>query len=180
MATRNSMLSSILAKISLSVTGFTKTYWFDADDTATASSPIAHTGGATGTYLTNNNLGPNTSSYNPESKDALWNPSTNKFDFSSLKVGDIVDIRIDLRIDNAAAQGIRLFMSLAEGQASAFELSITHVYYKTAETNTPVTASLRFYIGDNDVKNNPGRLRFESPQAASIKVRGWFYDITSV
>lgn len=162
------------------ISGFTTTYWFDANDTATVSSPIAHVGGATNTYLTNNAVGPSTSSYNPSSKDVLWKPASNTFDFSSLKIGDVVEIRIDLTITNAAAQEIDLKMSLAEGSGGPFELSIVHLYYKTAATGTPITALFRFYIGSDTIKNNPARIRFKSLAAASIRVNGWFYQITEV
>jgi hypothetical protein len=163
----------------LSTVGLTKTYWFDVNDTATPSSPISHAGGASDTYLTNNALGPFTDSYNPDGKSALWNATTNRFDFNSLKIGDIIEIRVDLLITNLAAQEIRLYMGFSEG-VSSFEKSITHVYYKTAATNTPVTACFKLYIGNELVRTNPAFFRFESPQAAPIEVVGWFYAITSV
>tara|TARA_R100001377_G_scaffold80548_1_gene59528 strand:- start:175 stop:942 length:768 start_codon:yes stop_codon:yes gene_type:complete len=170
-----------LGKSSASVGAeFTKTYWFDANDTATASTPITHVGNATTTYLTNNALGTETSSYNPDSKDTLWKPDTNKFDFTSLKVGDTVLFRVDLVITNLAAQEIRLLFSFAEGGSPSEEKSMSHVYYKTAATGTPVIAFYEMYIGSDNTKNFPARFRFSSPQNASIVVTGWFYKITSV
>ena len=161
------------------ITGFTKTYWFDANDTATATTPISHTGGATGTYLTNNAIGSSTTSHNPDSNAALWNPSTNKFDFTSLKIGDTVEFRIDLTIANAAAQEVNLFMSLGEGTAP-YELPMVHNYYKTAATGTPFGAIFKIYIGDAATRDGGARFRFVSVAAATIKVNGWFYEITDV
>ena len=161
------------------ITGLTKTYWFDANDTATAASPIIHVGGATNTYLTNDAVGGNTTSYNPDSKDALWNPVTNKFDFTSLKIGDVVNFRLDVEFDNTAAQEVDLIISLAEGIVP-YEKHMAHLYYKTAATGTPITAPFEIYIGDAATRDGGCRFRFYSAAAASIKVNGWYYRITEV
>jgi hypothetical protein len=162
------------------ITGFTKTYWFDANDTATATAPISHLANATDTYLTNNAVGSFTNSYNPDSKDALWNPVTNKFDFTSLKIGDTVEFRCDIEIDNAAAQEIDMLFSLAEGTGTAYELKISHTYYKTATTGKPLTFMFRIYMGDANTRTGGGRFRLSSAAATSIRVNGWFYQITEV
>mgnify|MGYP003624674061 CR=1 FL=1 len=161
-------------------TGLTKTYWFDANDTATTSSPISHVGGATNTYLTNNAIGSSTTSYNPDSKDVLWDPATNKFDFTSLKIGDTVFFRVDINLTNAAAQEVNLFMSIAEGSAGPYEKNINHVYYKTASTLANDTALFEIYIGDENTRTGGARFRFGSPAAATIVVNGWYYKITEV
>ena len=160
--------------------GFTKTYWFDANDTATAATPISHGAGATNTYLTNNALGSFTNAYNPNSKDALWDPSTNKFNFTSLKIGDTVQFRIDINLSNAAAQEVDLFMSLGEGSAGPYEKNINHSYYKTASTLANDTAVFIIYIGDENTRTGGARFRFGSVAAATIVVNGWFYQITAV
>jgi len=159
---------------------FTRTYWFFDNDTATASTPINHTGGASNTYLTNNSLGSATDAHNPDLKDNIWDPSTNKFDFTSLKIGDTIEFRISIEIDNAAAQEADLVFSLAEGSDDAYDLNIGHVYYKTAATGTPVTVLFRIYMGDESTRANPARIRFESPTTTAIKVLGWFVQITEV
>jgi hypothetical protein len=163
------------------ITGFTKTYWFDANDTATTATPITHTGGATTTYLTNNALGSFTNSYNPDTKDALWNPSTNKFDFTSLKIGDTIEMRSDIEVDTSAAnQELDLLISIAEGTASPYELNITHSYYKSISTGNKITFLFRVYIGDEVTRTGGARFRFSSANNATIKVNGWFYQITAV
>jgi hypothetical protein len=162
------------------ITGFTKTYWFDANDTATAATPITHGAGATNTYLTNNALGSFTNSYNPDSKDALWNPSTNLFDFTSLKIGDTVFFRVDIRLTNAAAQEVDLFMSIAEGSAGPYEKNMNHAYYKTASTLANDTVLFEIYIGDENTRTGGARFRLSSAAAATIIVNGWYYRITSV
>jgi hypothetical protein len=162
------------------ITGFTKTYWFDANDTATAVTPITHGAGAANTYLTNNALGSFTNSYNPDSKDALWNPSTNLFNFTSLKIGDTVKFRVDINLTNSAAQEVDLFMSIAEGSAGPYEKNMNHSYYKTASTLANDTVLFEIYIGDQETLTGGARFRFASVAAATIVVNGWFYKITSV
>jgi hypothetical protein len=161
-----------------------KAYWFYANDTATnpfnGGTKITHGAGSTTTFLTNNNLGTRTFAYNPESKDNLWNPATNRFDFSSLKIGDIVDFRVDLVIDHAAAQEINLVFDLAEGSASPYTLNINHDYYVTATNNVTVTAQFKLPLISQDTVDNSARIRFKSIAAATIVVEGWLYQVTEV
>jgi hypothetical protein len=176
------LFASVLANTNAiaEITGFTKTYWFDANDSGTASSPISHGAGASDTYLTNNASGTSTTEYNPDSKNALWDPLTQKFNFTSLKIGDTIEIRLDINLTNAAAQEVDLFMSLAEGSAGPYELNINHSYYKTASTLANDTALFRIYIGDENTRTGGARFRFASVAAATIVVNGWFYQITEV
>jgi hypothetical protein len=161
-------------------TGYTKTHWFYYADSATASTPITHGAGAADTFLTNNALGSRTQEYNPESKPQLWNASTNKFDFSGLKINDIVEFRVDLLVDHAAAQELNIVIDVAEGTATPYTLNVNHAYYKTADTNVPITAMFRLYIGNNDTKNASSRFRLTSIAAASVVVEGWLVQVTSV
>jgi hypothetical protein len=159
-------------------------YWFYSNDTATnpaaGGTKITHGAGSTTTFLTNNALGTRTQSFNPNSKDDLWNSSTNKFDFSSLKINDIIDFRIDLVIDHAAAQELNLVFDLAEGSAAPYTLNITHDYYKTAANSVTVTAQFNLPMISQDTVDNPARIRFTSIAAASIIVEGWYYKVISV
>ena len=180
MPSTNALLQSILAASGGGATGFSKTYHFDASDAATATTPITHIGAAADTYLTNDNLGPNSNAYNPDSKDILWKTGTNKFDFTSLKIGDVVFFRVDLEFSNAAAQETDIYISLAEGQTGAYEKLMVHDYHKTAAVDTGLTTSFEMYIGNSITKNGGGRFRFASPVGSSIKVLGWYYRITSV
>jgi hypothetical protein len=158
----------------------TKTYWFNASDTATSSTAITHSANSTTTFLTNDAAGSNTTSYNPDANDALWNPATNKFDFSSLKIGDTVEFRIDIDIANAAAQEINLVMDLAEGTSGPYSLNVNHTYFKTASSGDQITAMFRVYIGNADTRTGTARFRLTSIAATTIVVNGWFYQITSV
>tara|TARA_R110000822_G_scaffold6947_8_gene28984 strand:- start:1231 stop:1797 length:567 start_codon:yes stop_codon:yes gene_type:complete len=173
-------LATVVNEIKSLAEGATRTYWFYPSDSATASSPIAHSAGSNSTFLTNNALGAITASFNPDSNSNLWNPSTNKFDFSSLKIGDIVEFRVDLLVDHGAAQEITIVADVAEGGTSPYTLNVNHDYYKTASTGVPVTAMFRLYIGNDDTKDNSARFRLVSLEAASVVVEGWLVQVTSV
>jgi hypothetical protein len=175
-----SALNTMLAELYTREASFTKTYWFDANDAATTTTPITHGAGSTTTFLTNDGAGPSTNSYNPDSKAALWNTSTNKFDFNSLKIGDTVEFRIDIEIANAAAQEINLVIDLGEGDAGAYSLNVNHSYFKTSSAGDQITAMFRIYMGDEVTRVNPARFRLTSIAATTIVVNGWFYQITSV
>jgi hypothetical protein len=160
--------------------GATTTYWFDANDAATATTPISHGAGSATTFLTNDAAGSGTTSYNPNSKDTLWKTATNEFDFSSLKIGDTVEFRIDVNIANAAAQEINLVMDLAEGSGNEYSLNVNHTYFKTASAGDQITAMFRVYMGDEDTRTGTARFRLTSIAATTIVVNGWFYQITAV
>jgi hypothetical protein len=175
-----SQLAAIVNAIKTLAEKCTKTYWFDANDAATSSTPITHGAGSTTTFLTNDGAGSSTTSYNPDSKAALWNTATNKFDFSSLKIGDTVEFRIDIKIANAAAQEINIVMDIGEGDAGAYSLNVNHTYFKTASAGDQITAMFRIYMGDEVTRANTARFRLTSIAATTIVVNGWFYQITSV
>tara|TARA_R110000851_G_scaffold20753_2_gene62560 strand:- start:757 stop:1278 length:522 start_codon:yes stop_codon:yes gene_type:complete len=157
--------------------GFTKTYWFVNEST---NSALAHVGGANDTYLLNNSLGSRSFNHNPESKSALWNPSTNKFEFTSLKVGDLVTVTGNITFDNLAAQGVDIFISMAEGTATAHEHVVNHTYFKTAMTGREVSFTYPILMHDADAIAGGARIRFASAQAASISGDTWTAVVTEV
>ena len=175
-----STLESEVDTLQAETANFTKTYWFDDADSLTDVTPISHTGGAT-TYLTNNSLGSSTTSYNPEANAKLWNQTTGKFDFTSLKIGDIVEIRGDISVTTTAVnQEIDILFSLAEGTVGPYELNINHACYKVASSGNAVTFMFRIYIGSEATRTGGARFAFESADNATIVVNGWFYSITEV
>ena len=180
MSIRNKLLEDILAASGGAGSGFTKTYWFDASDAGTTSTPITHGAGSATTFLTNDGAASTTTSYNPNTNAALWNTGTNKFDFSSLKIGDTIEFRIDISIANGAAQEINIVMDLAEGTAAPYSLNVNHTYFKTASAGDQITAMFRVYIGNEETRTGSARFRLTSIAATTIVVNGWFYQITEV
>tara|TARA_R110000782_G_scaffold196859_1_gene286132 strand:+ start:586 stop:1149 length:564 start_codon:yes stop_codon:yes gene_type:complete len=158
----------------------TQTYWFNASDAGTAATPIVHGAGSSTTFLTNDAAGSQTTNYNPAANANLWNATTNSFDFTSLKIGDTIEFRIDIDIANAAAQEINIVMDLAEGTSTPYTLNVNHTYFKTASTGDQITAMFRVYLGNSETRTGGARFRLTSIAATTIVVNGWFYQITSV
>ena len=79
----------------------------DYSDTATATTPIPLTTINTSYQLTNNGLGAQTlTTYVIPGTGTWWNTSTNYFDFSSLSLGDTVQIRADVEITTTSANSV--------------------------------------------------------------------------
>lgn len=129
--------------------------------------------------LTNDTLGPFTkTSRLPAGVTSIWNPATDQFDFTNLPVNSTVRLRSHIKLATAANNltvDISLFFGI--GSASAFELPImSHSYFKSATEHT-VTAFTGFYIGSNDIKNNPMEIKIRLDGAGSVKVIGWYAEI---
>ena len=103
----------------------------------------------------------------------LWNSQTSQFDFSQLKVGDMVDIRVDGSLTNS-------------GINESFELNLVAGIGTSKEFTLPMASGVRFisgtsiisryngiFIGNAKIKNNPAELRIISSSAAS----GFLVDI---
>jgi hypothetical protein len=149
------------------------TYWFVTRNNGSA---ISHTGGATDTYLTNNANA--VSSHNPDSKAAIWDPETGKFDVSNNKIGDVIHFTAKATFNNLAAQEVDMFISVSEGTATAHEHQINHVYYKTAGVGTGITFTYVMVIEDADERDGGIRFRFASVQAADITVDNYTTVVT--
>lgn len=149
-------------------------FW-DYNDTATTSTPIALTTPGTEYQLTNNGLGANsTTAYRLPSVANIFNTATNYFQFVGLQVGDAVDIRVDLEITSTAANSVvETAMELGIG-GSTYKLSIDRQYLKATGTHKVVT-SFPFYIGNTNTLNNSARLLMKSDTAGvTVKVNGWY------
>ena len=155
--------------------------WADFEDSATAGTPISVTGGGGTVTLTNNKSGANTqTAYLPDGvTTSLWNSSTNAFSFSQLAVGDMVEARVDVTVTTTAAnQEIFLQLDMAQGGSSPFSLIVgTDKQFKAAGAHR-IVESFWFYIGSNDVKNNPAQLKISSPDNCSVVVAGWACKVT--
>ncbi len=156
---------------------FTQTlqgFW-DYNDTATTSSPIALTVVGTEYQLTNNGLGANTlTTYRLPALTDIFNTSTNYFQFVGLEVGDTIDIRADIEIVTTNANTvIDTVMELGIG-GTAYKLTVDRQYFKSTGTHK-VVFSFPFYLGNTNTRDNPARLLMTSDTlGASVKINGWF------
>lgn len=149
-------------------------FW-DYNDTSTSITPLDLTVAGTEYQLPNNGLGVNTTNaYALPGVSHVFNTSTNYFQFSNLKLGDTVDIRIDCEITTTSANNLlNLFLELGIGLAP-YKLNIDQKYFKTAATHK-VVANISIYIGNLTTLNGLGRLLAScDTTGASVKVNGWF------
>lgn len=148
----------------------------DYNDLATVTTPISVTGG-TPVYLTNDGLGAFTNkAYLPQGVTDVWDASINSFDFTELKVGDMLDIRLEVDITTTAPnQEVLIDLELAQG-GSTYTIPFSDVTQKT----TGLHRLNRFngiYMGDTNTLDNPAKFKLSSPDNCSVTVLGWYCKI---
>lgn len=154
-----------------------KVGWYDYNDVATQTTPIALSVAGTKYDLTNDTLGANTQiGFGLPGVTNIWNAGTSRFNFSGLTIGDTADMRVDLVYTTTGANtAVSLELELGVGQPGAFAVPfIVQQNFKTAGTYQ-VVQNRSFYIGNALVRDNPARLRISADSTgSSIKVNGWF------
>lgn len=149
--------------------------FFDYNDAATASSPIAVTGGAGNVGLTNDELGSFTiKTYAPASVSDVWNASTDRFDWTDLKLGDMVDIRLDITVTTASPNtNIIVDLELAIGSGTPYFIEFAEITEKTAAAHT-VERYNGIYMGNTETLNNPARFVIRADGNCTVVVNGWY------
>lgn len=146
---------------------------FDYNDLATQTTPLSYTSGDL--QLTNDTLGDYTFlSQPPFGITSVWDESTNTFDFSQLSIGDEVFLRVHLNVTTTSSNQISgLKLLFGEGTPSEYAQPIDlQIAFKTAGAHN-VLRELKFYIGNNDWKNTPAKILFNSDDDANVVVYGW-------
>lgn len=111
----------------------------------------------------------------------VWDTGTNRFDFTGLKLGDTVDIRVDLNITTTAVSSVvDVVLELGVG-GSPYQISwIPKTYFKSAATYTNYVTFNSIYMGDSNTLSNPARLLARSDKAGdSIAINGWYVRVLS-
>lgn len=151
---------------------------FDYNDLGTTAAPISVTGGAGLVNLTNDELGAFTNkAFPPTGVTDVWDASANEFDWTELKMGDMVDIRLDVDVITASVNTeFTLALQLGIG---AFPYTINWfnaTNFKTAATNKIVTFN-SIYIGDTNTLNNPAKFVIQADKNLTVVVNGWYCKI---
>ncbi len=150
--------------------------WTDYNDLATATTPIALTLAGTFYPLTNDGAGAfSNNTFKIPSHGEIWDTTGNEFDFSSLKIGDTVDIRVDYLVTTSGVnRDIETEIQFAIGSAGPYSLNIDHRSYKTAGTY-PIVIWFGFYIGDTNTLNFPAKVAASSDNTGdTVVVNGWY------
>lgn len=127
--------------------------------------------------LINNAAGVNTNtSFNIPGAATIWNTSTNRFDFTNLVIGDVLELRVDVVITTTTVNtAVDLVLELAVGTGTPVELPIVAQRdIKTAGTYQ-LTFNVPFFLGSALTKNNPARLKVRADKTGStVAINGWF------
>lgn len=111
--------------------------------------------------------------YLPLGVSGLWDSTNSQFDFSSLEVGDMVDIRVDGSLTTTTINdSFAVILVAAIGSAGEFVLPFASGNRFIAGTNS-VSRYNGIFIGSEDVRDNPSELR----GIASDDASGFLIDI---
>ncbi len=145
---------------------------FDIADAGTGVTPFAYTGGSGFVNLPNDNADTVSATNPPLGISGVYDTVAEKLDFSELKVGSVVFLRVDLDIDtNINNQEVVLRLVLAEG-AYDVPLTITRSGYKQ-QGSYDLIGEVSFDIGDATVRDNPGLVQISSDGDLDVRVNGY-------
>ena len=147
--------------------------WQDFQDTATATAPISLANIDTWYDITNNALGPlSSTTYKVADHGTIWDASTNTFDFSTLKVGDLVRFRTDM-VFTTSGSNREIFTRLAYGPSFSWAFSLGSRYIRYSG-DTQETRYMAFTIKSAEAQQNPAKIQCLSDAPGSeVVVNGW-------
>lgn len=152
---------------------------FDYRDTLTATSPIALTGGSTA-VLTNNASTGTIKRLPDTGVTDLWYSSIDKFKFSELSIGDMIEIRLDCDVTTTQVnQDFSIDLELGQGGSSYKIPVIESQNVKTVGSHS-VVRWLGFYIKDLNDKNNDAQFIINSASNLTVRVYGWYMKLTKL
>ena len=147
---------------------------FDYRDQATSTTPISVSAN-TSTIITNDGAASDTYKKLPDTGVTdVYNTSTNSFTFSSLSVGDMLDIRLDLEITTTANnQDFSIDLELGQG-GTVYTIPFIVDQNVKAIGATSVIRYNGIYMKDSNTINNPAQFKIISPDALTVEVHGWY------
>ena len=183
MSIRNKLLEEILAATTgggvVPADNFSGGF-FDYNDLGTTATPIAVTGGAGFTDLTNDGLGAFTNKlFPPVGVSDVWNSGAGLFDFTDLSLGDMIDIRLDVDVITSSTNtefAIALMLGVNGSPYNVNWFNATN--FKTAATNKVVTFN-GVYMGDLNTLNNGAKFVIAADKNCTVVVNGWYCKIIS-
>lgn len=149
--------------------------FIDYNDAGTAVTPIVVTGGAPAVKLTNDAAGPFTNKdYRPEGVTDIWDVDTQEFTGRDLKLGDMVDLRLDLEVTTASPNTrVVVDMLVGVGSGSEYTVPFIHTTLKNAGTEQ-LNRYNGFYMGNELTLNNPAHFVISADGDCTVVVKGWY------
>jgi len=168
--------SSVLA------TGSDTIGWWDYNDLATHTVPIALTLADTWYKVTNDGLGANTrDDYALTGVADVWDVATDQFDFSGLDAGDMVTVRVDVGADTNGTNTVMGFKLTMDIGGTPFDVPLWRAMFKDATADHDdgrITFIAEFYIGTADVRDNPAELKVSSDSTGeTVEVNGFYIKV---
>ena len=147
---------------------------FDYRDQATGTTPISVSAN-TSTLITNDGAASDTYKKLPDTGVTdLYNTTFNRFEFSTLTIGDMIDIRLDLEITTTVNNQIfSIDLELGQGGTTYTVPFIVDQEKKTFGA-TSVIRWNGIYMKDANTINNYGQFKIISPDALTVEVHGWY------
>lgn len=148
---------------------------FDYNDAATAITPIVVTVAGSPVVLTNDGAGPNTNKlFPPVGVTDVWLVGSDVFDWSQLKLGDMVDIRLDIDVITASVNTeVSVDLHLGTGGAAYTIPFVTETNFKNTGTHK-LNRFNGIYMGDLNTLNNGGQFKISTDKDCTVVVNGWY------
>jgi hypothetical protein len=150
----------------------------DYNDAATAGTPIVVTGGGGAVVLTNDEAGAFTNkTYKPVGVTDVWDSINDTFDWSDLKLGDMVDIRIDVDLTTTSVNTeVKIDLELGTGGFAYTIPWILETNYKNTGTHK-LNRYNGVYMGDTNTLNNGAVFKISADKNCTVVVNGWYCKI---
>lgn len=183
LTTENENIETSISNIEDNITDLQNTIYkmgfADYNDAATSTTPISVSGGIGYVDLTNDANGTYTNiAYLPEGVSNLWDSVNDEFSFTTLNIGDMIEIRCNIEVTTTANnQDVELILELSGG-TSPFNIHYTFENYKNIGTYH-INKFNGFYIGNETTKLGSGKFKIKSDSNCTVKVNGWYCKITA-
>ncbi len=148
--------------------------FFDYNDLATQTTPVNVPGGLVNTDIPNDGLGPFTSkAYAPAGVTNVWDAQAGRFDWGQLRLGDTLDIRLDLLVTTTSPnQEVEVDLLLGEG-AGEYAIPFMAMVVKATGEHKFVQYN-GVYMGDENTLGNPAHFQIRSDDPLTLVVNGWY------
>ena len=104
----------------------------------------------------------------------VWDADNNVFDWSELKLGDMVDVRLDVQVTTTSPnQHVEVDLMLAIGGFS-FNIPFSDIVYKSIGLQPDINIYNGIHLGNANILDNPARFEIRSDAAATVVVKGWY------
>jgi len=147
----------------------------DYNDTATTGTPLVVTVVGSPVPLPNDELGSFTNKlYTAVGVTDVWDASAGEFDFSDLKLGDMIDIRLDVILHTTSVNTqIDIALRLGLGASEYRVPFITEANFKNTGDH-PLTNFNGIYMGDTNTLNNGAYFEITTDKDCTLTVNGWY------